>query len=356
MASTRKSTPNAQQTPRHIVPTGPQFMARPAFDEWQRSFDMLLAMLKNGADEQQASHGGRYAPYWLEYHAVRTTGPAGRTLAACAALNQNKLPVGIRPVARALPDSSWQLYDVVDDAEPGALLRRIHDDATFVCHAFENTAGVFAGEVYALRLVDAGRFVASTLPIHIPNDRVMTLAANLEQEYASRASVWNWNEYLRERGARLILETLEEDVSHAIGPDTYELDPLTSPSETRVPKEQWERMGRWYHRLADSRVDSRLLRVDLPSGCVADAYGSLDNLVFEVRGDDGGFVRVWSPEDGAAFDQDDGWRDAQGRLVLAAKQDGERVWHDVTPADVERLVGAMRWVAVHSALGASKAA
>ncbi|MGM0556710.1 MAG: hypothetical protein ACQEVA_10065 [Myxococcota bacterium] len=356
MGSTQETEPKTQRAPHHIVPDGPPFLARPAYQTWRRSFDMLLAMLKDGAGEHTDTDGP-FAPYWLEHRAIHTTGPAGRTLAECAALNQHKLPVEIRPVVRSLPGSTWQLYDIVEDLDPGVRLRRIHDDASFACHGFEGGAGVFAGEVYALRLVDAGRFVAATLPLHIPTDRVTSLAARLEQEYVSRSSVWTWDEYLRERGSRLILEVMEDDAERAAASDTHALDPLTTPTELTVPKEQWQRMARWYHRLAELRVSSRLLRVDLPSGRVADAYGGSNNMVFEVREEDaGGFLRVWAPEDGGAFPEDDEWRDRDGRLVLAARQDAERVWHDVTPADVERLIGAMRWVAVHSALGEPKAA
>lgn len=343
-----------QPTLRRIAPAGPPSMGRAAFEQWQRSFDTLMGMLADsvGAD----SPDERHAAHRLEYHAVHTDGPAGRTLAECAALNASRLPAEVRMVARALAESTWQLYDVVGDAEPGVLLRRIHDDASFVCHAFQGGAGVFAGEVYALRLLDAGRFVASTLPIHIAPARATTLAARLEQEYASRASAWSWTQYLAERGSRMILESLEQTSARLVDTSATP-DPLTCKAETSIPSADWERLERWYARLAHTRTDARLLRVTLPTGRIANAYGRADNLVVEVRdGDNSGFIRVWSGDEDGAFPEDTVGIDDGGHVVFAARQDADHVWHDITRADLERLVGAMRWVAVQSALGESKAA
>ena len=353
--SPKKDAPE-RHPPRHIVPDGPAFMTEASFASWRDSFDMLLAMLRDAVD-RPAPNAQNLSEQWREFRALRERGPAGRTLAECAALNCRKLPANIRSAARHLPTTTLELYDVVDDAEPGVLLRRLHDDATFVCHAIESGAGVFAGEIYALRLVDTGRFLAATLPAHVPGSASTQLAARLEQEYASRSSSWTWRIYLQTHGSRLILEELGEPRRATMSATDTDADPLTSPAETDVPRHAWKRLARWYSRVSTLLSDSRLTRYELPSGRVGDIYGSSECPVFELRdsGDGGGFWRVWSSAREDAFPEDAIWFD-DDRVVLAARQDADRVWHDITTADVERLIGAMRWVAVHSAIDASKAA
>jgi hypothetical protein len=356
-ATVKRDEPAKKTTVRRIVPTGPDCMSEEAFSRWQRRFDMLMKMLRESVFARVGrSTTEQLEAQRLERAAIALNGPAGRTLADCAAMNCAKLPAEIRAAARALPDSTLQLYDVVEPHGTGVVVRRIHDDANFVCHAIESDAGVITGEVYAIRLVDAGRFLAATLPTHVPAPKATHLAARLEQEFASRSNTWTWHEYLRSHGSPLILDVLDEAEQVPSSAADQAPDPLTSPSETSVGKQTWGRLARWYQRVAGLRGDDRLSRIELPTGCVADVYGSTEHTVFEVRNDDGGFLRVWSSGRDGAFRQDAEWSDANGRVVLAARQDGDHVWHDVTSADIEQLIAALRWVAVHSAIGDSRAA
>ena len=108
--------------------------------------------------------------------------------------------------------------------------------------------------------------------------------------------------------------------------------------------------------------DARLTRFELPSGRVAQVFGPPTNLNFELheasgRGSgDGEFLRVWPGGEQGVFPEDSEWSNGDGEVILAARRDVRHIWHDVTTADVERLICAMRWVVLHGALGGSRAA
>ena len=335
----------------------PPGLSRATFSRWRQSFQLLMQMLRDRVQPVDGLGPPGDRPHQLEFMALHKPGPAGRTLGTCASLHVDKLPAEIRPIAAALSGSTWELFEVVGRQGTGLLLRRIHDDTELVFHAFEGHTGLFAGEVYALRLLNAGRFLASTAPIHIRHRDVMGLAARLEHEFASR-SVWTWPEYLHVRGSELILAYVVEPPSAELSIAPPGIDPLTSPSHTAISRRTWRRLARWYGRLRDVRYDARCQQMEPPSGGSVCVYGRPDCPVIEVRDDKEGpdFCRIWSSSETGHFPEDAAWSSDDTPPVLAARQDASKIWHDLTEPQLEMLIGTLRWLAVQFSLGESRAA
>ncbi len=312
-----------------------------------------------------------------EFAAFHVPGPSGCTMVECALDAAVHLPEQLADCLPGLADSHWELFEVVGLTDAGGLeLRRLFDDAVLELHALERAQPLVKETVVALRVFDAGGFLAAPVALVPEQDGLSQLVSLLECEQPGPFDTRS--EYMRYRGSALILQhALRGHRRRLVAERRPMPEPQVSLAESELDANVWQRLDAAFS-LVERTASEMLTGVEPLVLELADAGiatierngPSIAVTLFETAkaqyrwqtsGQAKHFVRAWRAGEAELFAEDValleelGLEPRQNGATVAIKLGGG-LWKDVDEHDIERLVEVCQRVALRIQMGGEMAA